>query len=138
MSDSTKPAAPTSIWDDADLIHSHTRAQLLADGDLVAVEDKIAREAGFTIPVAITRAAHTRYVALTPAATRAGNDLGGRLWDVLWMCRRQVKRDSDAFLFQVYVVTDNARNPELVTLRAVITGDDDGNPVITILCEDED
>jgi len=138
VTDSTPPAAPASLFDGADLIHAHTRAQLLADGDLVAVDPAVAKQAGFRIPVAISRAAHVRCVALTPAAERAGNDVAGRLWDVLWMCRRQVQRDASTFFFQLYVVTDNPREPELVTLRATVDGGDDGDPVITILCDDED
>ncbi|PXV79112.1 DUF6573 family protein [Nitrosomonas eutropha] len=39
----------------SDVIHTHTRAQLIEDGDLIDVSET-AREAGFMVPVAITRA----------------------------------------------------------------------------------
>ena len=46
----------TPLFSDADLIHSYSRAQAIEDGVLVDVSET-AREAGFTVPVAITRAA---------------------------------------------------------------------------------
>ena len=44
------------MFDSSDLIHSYTRAQAIEDGVLVDVSD-VATEAGFKLPVAITRAA---------------------------------------------------------------------------------
>ena len=44
------------LFQASDVIHTHTRAQLIEDGDLIDVSET-AREAGFTVPVAITRAA---------------------------------------------------------------------------------
>ncbi|WP_325176197.1 DUF6573 family protein, partial [Xanthomonas hortorum] len=46
----------------SDIIHSHTRANLLEDGDLVDVS-ALAREAGFKVPVAVTRAVWADCVA---------------------------------------------------------------------------
>ena len=64
---------------DPKLISSYTRAEALADGVLVDVSET-AREAGFVLPVALTRAAWDACVALSPAAKRACNDEGGRLY----------------------------------------------------------
>ena len=64
---------------DPKLISSYTRSEALADGVLVDVTET-AREAGFVIPVALTRAAWDLCVALSPAAERAGNDERGRLY----------------------------------------------------------
>ena len=47
---------PETILTAADLIHSYSRAEAIADGVLVDVT-KPASEAGFKVPVTITRAA---------------------------------------------------------------------------------
>ena len=47
---------PETILTAADLIHSYSRAEAIADGVLVDVT-KTASEAGFKVPVTITRAA---------------------------------------------------------------------------------
>jgi hypothetical protein len=57
---------------DPKLISSYTRSEAFADGVLVDVTET-AREAGFVIPVALTRAAWD-LCRLEPAAERAGND----------------------------------------------------------------
>jgi len=41
------------MFTDADLISSYSRAQALADGVLVAVDSKVAGEAGFRCPLAL-------------------------------------------------------------------------------------
>ena len=74
---------------DPKLISSHMRSEALSDGVLVDVTE-MAREAGFVIPVALTRAAWELCVGLSPAAERAGNDEPGRCWDVLSMLRRAI------------------------------------------------
>jgi hypothetical protein len=64
---------------DPKLISSYTRSEALADGVLVDVTET-AREAGFVVPVALTRAAWDLCVALSPAAERACNDERGRCY----------------------------------------------------------
>jgi hypothetical protein len=64
---------------DPELISSYTRSEALADGVLVDVTET-AREAGFVIPVALTRAAWDLCVALSPAAERSCNDEPGRCY----------------------------------------------------------
>ena len=68
-----------------DVIYSYTREQALEDGFLVDVSET-ASEAGFTIPVAMTRAAWTDLVEWNDN-NRAFQDEAGRLWDVLTMAR---------------------------------------------------
>lgn len=43
------------FWDDADVIHVMTRANLIDDGSLIEVDD-FARRVGFRFPLAISRA----------------------------------------------------------------------------------
>ena len=75
-------------------ISTYTRAQAIEDGILVDVSDT-AREAGFNIPVALTRTVWERLVAL-PEGYRGFQDERGRLWDVLWMARHYALRASNS------------------------------------------
>jgi hypothetical protein len=124
---------------DPKLISSYTRSEALGDGVLVDVTET-AREAGFTLPVALTRAAWDLCVALSPAAERACNDERGRLWDVLFMLRWSIGRsrgsDGSEICFEVLCVTDSVR-PSRVTLRSVVGPGDDGEPVLTVMLPHE-
>ena len=83
-------------------IHVYTRAQAIADGILVdlttATDDqgqRLCLQAGFKIPVAITRTAWGATVEASGTwkptddgetlELKGGQSLTGRLWDVLWM-----------------------------------------------------
>ncbi len=107
------------MFDDADLIHSYTRADALRDGVLVDVT-ATAREAGFRFPVALTRAAWERCVAGTPGV--GCQDESGRLWDLLWMLRCAI-RGGDAgpeVHFAIHVRNDDREGTSpLVRLRAL-------------------
>jgi uncharacterized protein DUF6573 len=124
---------------DPKLISSYMRSEALDDGVLVDVTD-MAREAGFVIPVALTRAAWDLCVALSPAAERAGNDERGRLWDVLSMLRWAISRSRSSggseVRFDVLCVTESVR-PSRITLRSVVGPGDDGQPVLTVMLPDE-
>ena len=95
---------------DLELISAYSRAEALADGVLVDVTEA-AREAGFLYPVALTRAAWELCVALSPPAKRAGNDVHGRLWDVLMMMRWAVGRSRGGpdIAFELLCVTTSVR-----------------------------
>jgi hypothetical protein len=129
-----------NLFDAADLIHSHSRATMLEDGDLVELDPKLCREAGFVHPIAVTRAVYAKVIAMTPAAKRACNDVEGRTWDVLTMARhglRRVSGGSSVAPFQVLAVVDRVR-PTLVGLKIVCGPGDDAEPVLTILLPNED
>src|SRR5437867_583782 len=85
-------------------IYSYSRAQAIADGVLVdlstATDDKgqlLCQQAGFKVPVAITRAAWAETVEAGGTwkpdgngeilELKGGQSLTGRLWDVLWVLR---------------------------------------------------
>lgn len=126
------------IFDDADVISRYTRAQAIREGTLIDVT-AAAREHGIKYPVAITVMAHRTCVALTPAAERAGNDLTGRLCDVLTMLVHGIRRNRDKseFSFTVCCVVDEIE-AEDVELRAVAGGGDNGEPVVTVMLDWED
>lgn len=130
-------------------ISTYTRQQAIDDGVLVQlsgpgyqgdswIPDMVA-EAGFRLPVAMTSAAFHRYVELSPAAERAGNDIKGRLWDVLWMLLQEIRnsRNNSELRFSFYCVTQSVRATRC-ELKALCGPGDAGDPVLTILLPEED
>ena len=127
------------LWDGAEVISSYTQAQAIEDGVLVDVSET-AREAGIKFPVALTRAIWVNYVEVPKGVV--GQDESGRLWDILWMLRCQIRRSQgDTLRFQLYVRNHNRERltrRDLVTLKAFCGPGDDGEPVVTIMLPDED
>jgi Family of unknown function (DUF6573) len=139
----TNPGAGSPF---GDAIDTYSRARAIADGLLVEVAEGIAREAGFTVPVALTAAPWADCVAWTDADNRRKGtvqDEHGRLWDVLWMTRhaiRRAPRNTEQVRVQLYRVPREGRGvgARLVTLVARCGPGDTGEPVITIMQPDED
>lgn len=133
--------ATQGLFEDAEVIHTYSRTQAIADGVLVDLMQgelgKAVREAGFRFPIAATARVFSECIDLTPAAKRACNDVQGRLWDVLTMLKPAAKRGGQVITFQVYVVRERKR-PTLTTLKAVIGPGDNAEPVITIMFPEED
>lgn len=117
-------------------ISVYTRAQALEDGTLVDA-GPMAREAGFTIPVALSREVWTRFVEVPQGVV--GQDEAGRLWDILSMLRFAVRANGarGEIRFRLFVRKDN-RKPRLTTLRAICGPSDDGSPCVTICEPDQD
>ena len=126
------------MFEEADLIHRYTRAQAIEDGVLIDVS-AVAREAGITYPVALTRAAWERCVTVPPGVEC--QDEAGRLWDVLWLLRCTIGRSEGGpeVRFGVHVRDDNREGTSpLVRMKALCGPGDDGEPVITLMLADED
>ena len=125
------------MFEDADLIHRYTRAETLEDGTLVDVTDT-AKEAGFGIPVALTRTAWSDCVAWTEEDTECVvyQDESGRLWDLLWMAINAARRNTEAsrLEFKVLRVPRDSRTGQPVSVPLVldIGPGDQGEAVITI------
>ncbi len=131
-----------SFFADAEVIHTYSRAQGIDDGvlvDLRQVDVGAVEEAGFKYPVACTAEVFVQCIDLTKAATRAGNDIKGRLWDVLWMLKCAIRRSTNTtrINFTVAVVRERVR-PTPTQLVAVCGPGDNGEPVITIMFPGED
>ena len=120
----------------ANIIFAYTRAQAIADGVLVDVT-QTAKEAGFKVSVAMTDTVHAEYVQV-PAGVE-GQDEEGRLWDILWMCSLEARRqkENSVILFSVLVQNSN-RGPKKIDLKCVCGPDDEGAPCLTIMRPDED
>ena len=121
------------------VIHTYTRAEALADGVLFDCGD-LAREAGFTWPVAVSQRLYSDYLTPSPDLIRAGASFTGRLWDVLTVLRYAIKNSkADCFLrFTVLVLMSPDTAPVPIELVSVAGPDDDGSPCITIMLPDED
>jgi hypothetical protein len=127
------------------VIYSYTRSQAIADGFQIEVS-KVAREAGITYPVFLTRAVYDKYVTVPAGIT--GQDEAGRLWDIVWMTRFAIKASAARTKAQpgqtrlpvaLYVRNDN-RRARLIKLIATCgpLDVDDPQPAITVMMPDED
>jgi hypothetical protein len=119
-----------------EIIFSYTRADAIADGVLIDVS-KLASEAGFRIPVALTSAAWAEAVAVHSEDT--SQDETGRLWDVLNVLRCEARRAGreSLLIFEVHV-SKGGQPPRPVGLKAHYGPGDDGEPVLTVMMPDED
>lgn len=126
-----------------EVIFGYSRSQAISDGELINVSS-VAEEAGFKLPVAVTRAVWFQYIEWTPADDdkQTVQHESGRLWDVLWMlslaCRRSA--NDSTLNYRLYVIPRDGRSrkPRQIELKAVIGGGDNGEPVITVMLPDED
>jgi hypothetical protein len=138
-------------------IFAYTRAQAIADGvlvDLTTATDAqghpLCQQAGFKVPVAITRAAWARTIEAGGTwksegeagvlELKGGQSLTGRLWDLLSMLRAASGQaaNTDRVHFQVLVDVNGDGHHEPVKLWALCGPGDDARPVITIMLEGED
>lgn len=138
-------------------VFGYTRAQAIGDGVLVdlstARDEKghlLCQEAGFKVPVAITRTAWARTIEAGGTwkpdgdgeilELEGGQSVTGRLLDVLWALRMAVGQahEADRVQFQVSVDLKGNGRHELIRLWALCGPSDNARPVITILLEGED
>ena len=146
---------PDNLWGEP--IFRYTRAQAIADGALVdlttATDNKgqlLCQQAGFNVPVAITRTAWTKTIEVggmwkpdgegEVLELKGGQSLTGRLWDLLWMLRVASGKaaNSDCVHFQVLVDVHGDGRRDVAKLWALCGPGDDAQPVITIMVEGED
>jgi hypothetical protein len=124
-------------------IASYSRRQAIEDGVLVDLTQpetvRAVREAGFKWPVAMTATAFAATICEPGQPLPEGQDIDGRLWDVLWMLSLAVKgsrESSDRVSFSVRVWDGNRHNE--VKLWSLCGPGDDAAPVITIMLQGED
>ena len=112
---------------------------------------KLAKEAGFWFPVAVTAGVWAECVTVPDGV--AGQDETGRLWDVLNVLRFTIANkvalpryalpgqqlDGERVDFAVHVRKDNSEgDPPLVSLYALCGPGDNGEPVVTVMLPSED
>jgi hypothetical protein len=138
-----------------EVIATYSRAQAIADGVLVSLNDpsftfrpglNICAEAGIKYPLAMTSAAFAKTVSELDTPLPPCQDISGRLWDVLTMFRLAATRGGSEIRFPVTVINwvrvggerINRTRRETVILKALCGPGDNGEPVITLLLLDED
>ena len=125
------------------VISRYTRAQALEDGVLVDVTDT-AREAGFKVPVALTRAAWGLVEPTDAEAAADGQDTQGRLWDLLWLASLTARRASSTSEVRFSVLFRLRGRPGVraglhkTELKLHSGPGDAGEHVITIMLPEED
>ncbi len=93
------------MFTEKDIVYSYTREQALEDGVLVDVSE-LAKEAGFTVPVAITSTVSKTVVAVSKDLQEMGQSETGRLWDILMVLRFQAK-DRSGSIFHLSVMVQH-------------------------------
>lgn len=125
------------------VIVAYSRKQALADGILVDVTVQAAQN-GFTIPVATTETVWEQYIEWDDSdlACQTMQNISGRLSDVLWMLYLAIRssKSSDYILYKLSVIPRDGKTKaaKTITLKATISGGDNGEPVITIMLPHED
>ena len=126
-----------------EVIASYTRAQATQDGVLIDVS-KMAKEAGFVIPVAVTTAVWNEYIVPSDKLREYGQSEDGRLWDMLYMLYIRIKRggaSTSRLRFEVgFMMDTKLRGPaqRIIVFLSVCHAGDAMEPVITIMLPNED
>lgn len=127
-----------SPWEGVEVIHSYSRAEAIEDGVLVDLTGW-AWEAGFRIPVAVTRGV---WEILKPSKEleAEGEDEVGRAWDMFTILLHTIRSSSktDMVEFSPLFTRTLGHKPESVAMIAKCGPGDSGEPVITIMLPGED
>jgi len=135
----------SEVWQAEDffgeVIHQYTRAEAIADGVLVELDPKVVSEAGWKWPVACTTKVWEEVINWDNDSEEAYQDIDGRLWDVLWMASMEARKSGSEPVMHFKMMSiprhQKARKSKEITLKAVIDGGDNGEPVVTIMGTDE-
>lgn len=146
------PSATPSMWEGAEVIHAFSRAEAIADGVLVDLDQHPTPERpdlddlralrlahGISYPAAMTSAAFFQWIKPTDQDRRDGQSITGRLHDLWTMYRYHVARalrGADQLSMEMRVWTGGR---QLVARLKVVCGTgDDGAPVLTFMLPEED
>lgn len=123
----------------ADVIFRYSRLDAISDGVLIDVSE-LTREAGFSIPVAVSASLFHGYLTPPLELAKAGLSFMGRLWDTLSVLHYAIKSapSTDRITFTVFFAQSLEAEPEPVELLAVCGPGDSGEPVITIMIPTDD
>lgn len=129
------------LFDADNIIDRYTRAEAIADGVLTDVS-KLAKEAGFNIPVALS----TGVITKVNEAVKAGLDYEGVIWDIFSVLKYYIKTGAGKpdnhggkrIDFFVYVFNPKRGRNVKVPMYYLSNRGDHMEPVITILLPDED
>lgn len=133
----------TDPFADATVIYSYSRADMIADGSMIAVPEKLCHEVGIKVPVGILSSVWSDCVEWTEADSerQTHQDETGRLWDILYMFREAARRcKGDTVLFKIVRIPRDGKStePQEIELKAIIGPGDTMEPVVTIMLPEED
>jgi hypothetical protein len=120
-----------------EVIYSYTRQDMINDGELVDVTET-AKEAGFKIPVGITRTVYEGYIVPSEEDNGQGQCEKGRLWDTLTLLFFGAKSNPRQQMFQYPITYVIEGKEQLKTLKAMIHPGDHHEPVLTVMLPSED
>ena len=118
-------------------IFSYTRAQAIDDGVLVDITET-ARKVGILYPVAVT---DTVWQMINNLPNKSSDSPEARLWDIVSMLRFAIGRARSTNVSQIYfkvVLPQAGTRTKIVMFKSVVSGGDDGEPVITVMLPQED
>lgn len=129
----TAEKAPQVIEKDRDFNGVH-----IDDGVLVDMS-RLAREAGFRLPVAVTQGVRA-VLNPTKELEAAGQDMIGRAWDMLTILRHAIRGASatDEIRFAPLFIREPGEKVVPTELRAKCGPGDEAEPVIIVMLKGED
>jgi hypothetical protein len=119
------------MFDRRYLISSYTRADAIADGQLIEIDHSVLQEAGICLPATVSVGL---FAALEPTSKeeKMGQSFQGRLWDVLMVFRAFAKDVDDCYMkFSIQMQVEDGLIEQEVVARC--GPDDDGNPCLTFM-----
>jgi hypothetical protein len=127
-------------------VYSYTRAQAIEDRVLIDVSDiaGLAKDAGFRCPVAVTASV---WADINNIPEGSGQDINGRLWDVLYMGNRAIFKAHDKGQTNTNMISydiiltlpeDTIGEEPLYRLKIGIALGENGKPEMTIMRPNED
>lgn len=121
-----------------EIISKYTRMDAIQDGVLIdAPLNALAKEYGIKFHCAMTAGLFSK-VNPTERESAMGQDLTGRLWDVLSVFRFTARgTQGDRFHFPVRIQR-TPRKSENLWIKAICGPGDQGEPVITFMLPEED
>ena len=125
-----------------EVIYAYTRKQAIEDGVIIPVDDiapGIGGQLGFKYPIAITSAVCDLLVV--PDGLADIQDARGILWDMLFRLYLAIKTgrgQGDTINFSLMKQVSRRGKQMVYRLKSVVTGGDEGEPVITIMLPHED
>lgn len=134
----------SELFENENVIHRHSRQQMVDDGLLVVVPTELARQAGFLVPLGVLQEVWESCIAWGEEDSRhqVPQDQVGRLWDLLTVLRYKAKASDggDTIFFTLVRVPRDGKSklPKNTDLKAVIGPGDDMKPVITVMFPDMD
>lgn len=122
----------TEFW--GQTICAYTRKEAIEDGVLCDIS-KLAKEAGFKYPVAISTGV---YELIEAAVKRVGIDFNGIVWDILTILKFSIKNSTGSRCDFKVLITNKHDENELISMYSLCGPGDTAEPVITIMLPNED